>query len=131
MEMNSPRRSARSTPSKYRSKLEETTSPAKLPSSSTTMAVCESPGHPTHVENGSRVDGTPEKSTPTEGQGPSRSPNNSPAAAPRHRYGRGLRDLKIVGDAPVDWSSDEDDEPPPLPKPSEQLVLLNTIGERY
>ena len=157
MEMNSPRRSTRSTLSKYKSKsspLVETTSPAKLPSSSTTIALCESPDRPTHVENGSRIDGTHKKSTPTkakpstpaktrkqhvsndnngddidsefspkkksklaslndlnkdsdaEEQRPLSSASNSPAATPRRR--RGLRDLKIVGDVPADWSSDED-----------------------
>ena len=68
MEVDSPRRSSRSTASKYKSKspLKGMSSPAKpTSSSSTSTAVCVVPDNPTKTDNRSRVDITPKKSTPT------------------------------------------------------------------
>ena len=136
MEVDSPRRSSQSTSSKYKSTtlLKVTSSPAKPTSLFTSMAVCVVPDNP---DNGSGVDTTPKKNTPTksvvimddsdteiktrkskiaskiidsdsEEQQPSSTVRNSNSPAAPRRH-KGLRDLKIVGEVSNEWNSDDSD----------------------
>ena len=121
VDVTSPRRSARATPSKYRSlpaASNEMSTPTK-PSSSTAeksendSSVERNPD----VQDGSDSDVTPKKKSKVtlkidsdeEEEHPS-STVKSGGSPPAQRHRRGLRDLKVIGTVPNVWSSDEDSD---------------------
>lgn len=146
MDVNNPRRSLRSTPSKYKLPTKVVSTPTKPTSSS----LSEVPDNPDNTESNSGSDNTPKKSTP--GKKPhfiddsdsdvvinpkKNSPNKKsktidddsvseeqqPSSTVKNtdkrsapRGRRGLRDLKITGPVSMNWSSDESDDFPAVSK---------------
>lgn len=147
MDISSPRRSSRTTPSKYKSMSTEISSPIKLIYLSTSCEVPENEGSDSGVENVKKKMSTKPTTIQedsdsdselkvdcdddSEGQQPSSTVKNGDSpSAPKHR--RGLRDLKVTGKVPNDWSSDESDELPNIRTSLIYIVCsINSILYEY
>lgn len=120
MNITSPRRSGRTTPSKYKS-LPAAPNEMSKPTSSSAL-ISEVPGKEgtPDVQVDSDIEATPKKRSRValkfdtdeeeEGEEHPSSTVKSGGSPPAHRHRRGLRDLKVVGTISNKWTSDEDDD---------------------
>ena len=125
MDVSSPRRSTRGTPSKYRSvsaaakEMSTPTKPTSLPASVVITKVTgdsKNDSGASDVQDDDDFEVIPKKKSKvlleisdTEDEEQPSSTIRSSSSPEKHRRRRGLRDLKVIGTVSIKWSSDDDD----------------------